>query len=247
MNTEFKNPFAEIVKPDSGEMIFPDQAYEMKAKDENISFYCPENNCTDPDRILFIKKSSLGNVYFSHRQGYEDHTTAPETLLHKLAIKWFEGKSIYEVPLSNFITVSLLNIDADKTVTEYNFLKTIIPDVKLTTTNDFEFAVEIFVTNDISDEKMKLIQNFGLPTLRVDLSDFYKKYKTECRDNIKFVQGSLDFLMTDIKIKKWVFPVPEKAKEEKSGGNMAWRLLAFLGLGIGVLLFIRNRIRKRKR
>ena len=62
-------------------------------------------------------------------------------------------------------------MDREKTELEYRRLERIIPDVKLTTIEGVEFAIEIVVTSDISEDKKKKIDKFNLPTLRISLED----------------------------------------------------------------------------
>jgi hypothetical protein len=167
--TEFLNPIAEVGKIDSGDIRTPEESKTIKDTD---LFFCPDYDCKDRERRLSLKKSGLGNYFFSHLPGCQ-HDIGPETLLHKLAIKWFENKTEFELPSGNSgdkqIKRQLVKLDPAKTQLEYSRLKTIIPDVKLCTIDNFEFAVEIFVTNDISDAKKKLIQQFTIIFIKSEL------------------------------------------------------------------------------
>lgn len=210
---ELLNPIAEMDTPDSGLIVSPERAYELK--NNGHSFFCPDYNCKDPNRILFVKKSSKDTLFFCHKKGC-DHPILPETLLHKSAVNWFLKKSEYEIPVNHIQgKEGLQKIDWEKTKLEFRQLEKHIPDVRLITTDGFEFAIEIFVTNDISNEKAKIISEFGLPTLRVDLSDFYNAHRNECRTNLKFIQQHLDFLMTDINRKMWVLPEDKNSISSK--------------------------------
>src|SRR5690606_14185505 len=66
--------------------------------------------------------------------------------------------------------------------------------------------IEIVVTNDISDSKAKLIDQFGIPTIRVDLSKFYKNDRVKCRVDLEFIHQNLPSLLADLKLKSWVIP-----------------------------------------
>jgi hypothetical protein len=220
MNDLYKNPIAEVDNPDSGWIINPAEARPLK--EAGHKFFCPDFDCGDPQRGLFIKKSGKGNDFFSHYPGF-DHDIGPETLLHKLAVRWFIGKTSFEIPPGKAIDQQVLSLDPEKTIPEYSRLKTMIPDVKLTTIDGFEFALEIFVTNDISWEKKKVIEQFGLPTLRIDLSGFYEKHPEQCRTDKDFVETSLDRLLSDLSLKEWVGaaktepePIPESIKEPQA-------------------------------
>lgn len=218
---DFLNPIAEVGRVDSGDIRTPEEAAPLKG---THSFFCPDFDCKDKNRKLILKRSVKDKYFFSHLPGCE-HEIRPETLLHKLAIKWFENKTEFEIPeginSGKRIKKQFLNLDPQKTYLEYSRLKTIIPDVKLYTFGKFEFAVEIFVTNDISDSKKKLIEQFGLPTIRIDLSDFYKLHPQECRINKDFVSQNLDNLLTDINLKEWVvFPNMELLLNELETENI---------------------------
>lgn len=197
--TELLNPIAEIDAPDSGDIVSPSGARPLKNEHK---FYCPDHDCKDPDRILILAKSKLDKYFFKHKPDFK-HEIRPETLLHKLAVKWFENRPNYELPKSGRIKQQTVELDSDKTRLEFRKLERIIPDVKLTTINGLTFAIEIVVTSDISSEKSKLIQEFNLPTVRVNLSAFYNLNQNQCRTDYDFVKENLDKLLSDITLKSW--------------------------------------------
>jgi hypothetical protein len=94
----------------------------------------------------------------------------------------------------------------------------LIPDVKCCTVNGFEFAIEVFVTSDISADKRKLINEFRLPAVRIDLSKFYKKNPQQCRVDLAFIDENLTGLLTDVNLKSWVIP----PSLEGIDGKLAW-------------------------
>ncbi len=204
--TNFINPIAERDEPDSGKLITPEDAYKIR---HDHKFFCPDHDCQDKERILTAKKSINDNYFFSHRPRCE-HDIKPETLLHKSAIKWFIDKDEYEIPscrrTNGEFKKQTIKLDRTKTECEFRKLKRIIPDVKLMTTSDFQFAIEIIVMNDISNEKSKLIEEFKLPTIRVDLNQFYHANKKECQTDYAFIQTRLQTLMTDNNLKSWAIP-----------------------------------------
>lgn len=246
--SELLNPIAEVDTIDSGIIATPEEAILIK---DNHSFFCPDYDCKDPARRLIIKKSTLGNCFFSHFPECE-HKIRPETLLHKLAIKWFENKTEFEVPKGAFsnkhINKQVLKLNVEKTILEYSHLKTIRPDVKLCTVENFEFAIEIVVTNDIDQSKNKLIEQFGLPTIRIDLTEFYKLNADKCRLDKQFVEQHLNGLLTNVNLKEWiVFPKTDEHglfinTSQQSANNTSW--IAILSV-IGVLWII-NKLRKSK-
>lgn len=236
----YLNPIAELGFPDSGKIVEPQEAVLLK--EEELSFYCPDIECKDSGRILLLKESSKGNSFFSHKPGF-GHDIGPETLLHKLAIKWFQGRAQFEVPKylrggRNFKS-KIIDLDFNRTVLEYNKLVGIVPDVKLFTLGGEEFAIEIVVTSDITEEKKKKINSFGLPTIRINLGEFYKAHLNKCRGDVSFVENHLDELLTELALKEWVNPpannelgLPEVENthfDKVSSGAIFTFVLAFLG------------------
>lgn len=130
-----------------------------------------------------------------------------------MAIKWFEGKTEFQIPEyrgnGKFIPIQKVAINPEQTRLEYRQLQRIIPDVRLQTVEGFEFAIEIFVTSDITDKKKKDIDSFGLPTLRIDLSIFYRTNSEKCRIDKEFIENNLDRLLTTPGLKEWVKLNPE--------------------------------------
>ena len=237
---DFLNPIAEIDNPDSGKVVLPLQAYKLK---DERKFYCPDYDCRDSERILIVKKSNKDNYFFSHRPEC-GHDIRPETLLHKLAIKWFVDKKEYELPSCKLegrtLNKQLVAIDTSKTICEFRRLERIIPDVRLTTIKGFHFAIEIVVTNDISESKQKLIKEFNLPTIRIDLTGFYKENKAKCQVDFDFIQENLSVLLSDNNIKSWVIPPDYDSSKDTlefvdtSSNNGCLPVL--MGIGIFILI-----------
>ena len=173
-----------------------------------------------------------------------------------MAVKWFENINTFEIPefrtKKHFLSKQILKINSKKTELEYQKLKLIIPDVKLITESEFEFAIEIFVTSDIKDEKSKLINEFGLPTLRIDLSKFYKENPEKCRTDYEFINSRLNELLNNINLKSWeILPTQEQLenkidieliKEKETINENEGCLISVFILGIFYLFF-----RKKKR
>lgn len=234
---EILNPIAELDEPDSGRVVLPEEAYKDKL---DYRFFCPDHDCKDSERILLPARSKLGVFFFKHKSGFT-HDIHPQTLLHKLAVKWFEGIEEYEIPKTKKLSEFNLKLDKNKTELEFRKFERIIPDVKLTTVNGFTFAIEIVVTSDITPHKAKLIDNFGLPTLRVDLSEFYQENKELCRTNYEFVVRHRESLLTNIDLKTWVIP-PKKSILDDISTNKKGCSIFFLMFAIIVLLVITNQI-----
>jgi hypothetical protein len=202
--SELLNPIAELDSVDSGKIIQPEYAHRIR---ELNKFFCPDYDCRDPKRKLFVRRRENGRPHFYHAPDCE-HEIRPETLLHKLAIQWFVDKVIFEVPgfssKDKKFDVTILHLNGNETIPEYSKLARIKPDVKLCTINGFHLAIEIVVTHDVDENKRKLIHEFGLPTIRIDLSYFYKRNQKQCQINPEFVKMHLDELLTDINFKSWV-------------------------------------------
>ncbi len=244
---KYLNPIAERDSPDSGKFATPKDVYPIR---KEFNFYCPDHNCLDPERKLFPAKSKLGNYFFKHNNNY-GHDIRPETLLHKLSIKWFKGKGKFEIPsfqVENKVTnQQLVSIDSELTELEYRRLERIIPDVKLTTNNGFQFAIEIVVTSDLSEEKIKLIEQFNLPTIRIDLTKFYEENTDKCRVDYDFVTAKLDELLSDIRLKSWaVLPKysETKGKLELTGKPKTDNTGCLIGLVSVGLIYLFNKLKK---
>ncbi|MBA7552164.1 hypothetical protein ES705_44719 [subsurface metagenome] len=159
-----------------------------------------------------------------------------------MAVKWFEDQEFFEIPSyhlsENSIIQQQLDLNPKKTQLEYRKLERIIPDVILTTRNDYVFAVEIIVTSDLDEDKRKLIDQFNLPTIRLDLSEFYNMNCERCKTDYVFVKENLDNLLTNIALKSWIIPVNPLqigdklivAKNPKSDNTGCLIVMATLGI-----------------
>lgn len=244
----YKNPIAELNKPDSGKTITPEEALCLEGDHE---FFCPDHDCKDEKRKLILSRSKLDNPFFKHHGKYE-HEIRPETLLHKLAIRWFQNRESFEIPSCQLknkdIKRQTVKLVPDLTVLEYRKLERIRPDVSLTTVSGVKFAIEIIVTSDIHESKRKLIDQFNLPTLRINLSDFYNANPEECRIGYEFVLANLDNLLNDIKLKTWVVPFEERDVDNKlktSPVNKNSIVIWVLGILTLVVLLYKKFNRKR--
>lgn len=99
-SNELRNPFAELVKPDSGILV--------TAQDAGYSqnYFCPHSTCRDPERKLFRKQSKNGRYFFCHYGDYE-HLIGFETLLHKSSIAYFKESQVIELPILNGKIISI--------------------------------------------------------------------------------------------------------------------------------------------
>jgi len=232
------NPIAELEFPDSGKIVEPIE--EVYVQKNDLKFFCPDPKCKDIQRRMFIKKSNLGNIFFSH-YGKFSHDIYPETLLHKLAIKWFENKTEFKIPQvkvgTSLIEQQTLSLNPEKTVLEYKGIDTIKPDIYLETTNGFKLAVEIAVTHKVDDEKERKLNDTSTPTLEIDLEEFYFKNQERCRVDKKFIEQHLDQLLTDHSLMKWIIPpnaddASSKLKSRPASNNTGC-MLVVLSFNVG--------------
>ena len=201
---EILNPIAEREHPDSGLYCIPSEAKNFP----NSHFYCIDENCKDPRRRLFLKRSKLGTHFYSHYGNYQ-HEISPETLLHKLTIKSFEGLKEFELPSfkddeGNYYPVQTIHIDSDKTVMEFRELRGIRPDVTITPLGGMQLAIEIFVTNRTKDKKIQRLEDHKLPTIEINLNDFYHLNRERCRTDITFIKENSPILVAELKRKNWL-------------------------------------------
>jgi hypothetical protein len=204
---EILNPLAEADHIDSGIYITPEQGKINAGR----KFFCPDPDCLDNERRLIFKVSKNGLPFFCHYPDFQ-HEINPETLLHKLTIKSFEGLIEFELPpfkddQGNFYPQQLFIIDPDKTVLEFRELKGIRPDVTIVSTSGMQLAVEIFVTNRTKDQKVQRLNDHKLPTIELNLNDFYLKNKEQCKTDIPFIKDNAPKLVAELHRKKWLqFP-----------------------------------------
>jgi hypothetical protein len=202
--SEILNPIAERVKPDSGLYCTPEEARDYGTE----KFFCIDENCKDPNRGLFLKKSVKGKYFFSHYGKYQ-HEISPETLLHKLTIKSFEGLTEFQLPSfkddqGNFYSEQVFLIDPRKTIVEFRELKGIRPDVTLESTNGMKLAVEVFVTNRAKEQKVQRLNDHKLPTIELNLNDFYLRNREQCKTDIPFIKENAPLLIAELPRKKWL-------------------------------------------
>lgn len=234
----YKNPIAEVDFQDSGIIVTP-----VEANRKGI-YFCPDADCKDPQRRLVLTHSRLGNPYFAHKQGFY-HSSNFQTMLHKMAIRWYFGKQTVRLP--NFVNVGNdfniweIEIDPAKTQLEFSGFKSFIPDVLVQTTSGLKVAIEIIVSNDVSSEKLRKIEAIGIPVVAIYLTDFFDENEEECRSNPEFVRTQLNVLLNDTLRMDWI-AVPEMNAPRTSDSNETpgplssiRNVLICLGIVIGVI------------
>jgi hypothetical protein len=208
---EILNPIAEREAPDSGLYCIPSEANHYP----DSRFYCIDENCKDPKRGLFLKKSNRGRYFFSHYGNYQ-HEISPETLLHKLTIKSFEGLKEFELPTFKdeegyYYPVQTISIDPSKTALEFRELEGVRPDVTITSLGGMQLGIEIFVTNRTKEKKIQRLEGHKLPTLEINLEDFYRFNRERCKTDISFIKENALRLVCELKRKSWLAtPKPDQ-------------------------------------
>jgi hypothetical protein len=250
---EILNPIAEREGTDSGLYCIPSEAKNYP----NSRFYCIDENCNDPQRRLFVKRSKLGRYFFSHYGNYQ-HDISPETLLHKLTIKSFEGLTEFQIPSfkdgqGNFYPEQMLLIDPNNTVLEFRELKGIRPDVTIVSIRGMQLAVEIFVTNRTKEKKVQRLNEHKLPTVELNLNDFYLKNKEQCKTDVPFIRDNAPKLVAELRRKKWLQlptfdqvtgltfgdePQPEPPSQPKPSPGQGCLLLFVIPILLGMIWFL---------
>ena len=121
------------------------------------------------------------------------------------------------------------------------------PDVGIVSSCGFELAIEIYVTSAVKEEKAHVLNEFKLPTIEINLNDFYNSNLEKCRFDEQFVKSNLDSLLTDIQLKNWII-LPEKDEDvplnrvmqKKKNGSWAWWLA-----GLAILVIFGPKIKRK--
>lgn len=209
---------------------------------------CPEcgekvrSNVTGKDsselKINYANRFSHVNENSKCSGGYK------ETLLHLYAKELIKKSSELYVPSERYHNPNILKYVEVKLehafpVEEYKQYR---PDILLTTTDGEKVAVEIYVTNDLSEEKIQLYKKSKLKCLRIDLSQFYyDDFETSKPEIEKAIFGYEESKET----KKWVWPIVLNELDEKSIHNNKPKSSAesqgcIIAIIVFLLLFISN-------
>ena len=126
-----------------------------------------------------------------------------ETELHLFAKSLIERNNTIKVPSEKYHYPN--NIIFNKVLVEpafpferYNQFR---PDLILTTNENEKLSIEIFVTNDLSDEKRSLYNEFELKCLEIDLS----KYRNS---DLQLSKLEIEYaILNEHKNKTWIYPI----------------------------------------
>ncbi|QCK15227.1 hypothetical protein [Mangrovivirga cuniculi] len=243
----FKNPVAKIGDPIQGKIITPIDAEGENNPRDKVKYYCPCQNCKDPDRLLVLSRSPKGNYFFKHRSGFE-HEWKPMTLLHLYIQEYLAKENI--ILIKDFNTKNFkvrkqnISINPFMTTIEDNCHEDIRFDVTVITKSGLKITIEVIVTNDITQQKVDKIRKSKIPTLRIDLSQFYYENRLECQSDPEFVKSHTKGLVEDIANQDWVQTPSENEvrkhfefveKKDETG----WGIVALI-FGVIVLFGIAN-------
>ena len=176
-----------------------------------------------------IANKGVKNIHhFSHKSKIECENIY-ETHLHYLAKDIIEKEKNILLPIRIFQISSILELvqayNSSKIIGKVEFkkyeldevilerkVKSIIPDIKARI-GDKLFFIEIAVTSFIKDEKLKRIEEIGIPTLEIDLSSFQKNLTRKELKNI-LLSGNNNFIKWKYNLKDWA--ISEYLKEVSS-------------------------------
>jgi hypothetical protein len=226
-----KNPIAEIGKPDSLDLVKPEDALPEE------EYYCPDKNCLDPERKLTLKVSTLNNKYFSHRPSC-DHDISPQLLLHKMVVAQLKLLPAILLPKAGFLSQpKLFQINHEKSRIEFNPELQSTPEIMLISDHEEMVYLDVIFNEEISDVKYQAAVQQNVPYLILDLEDFYYDNLEQLND-IDFLQESVPSLLHNQKVKSWQYlPAHNRRLTKKTATQIiAGTIVGVIGVA-GYLLY----------
>lgn len=159
-------------------------------------------NCTcfECGETVIAKQGDVKEHHFAHVSNKESCDIQTESILHKYAKQVIEQEQKLYLPSlshTNEITAELWHFEQVKL--EQN-IGAIRPDLIATSNHGELLFLEIAVTSFIDKHKAKIIEQFGIKTVEIDLSMLLKNDLTIPSDEVK------NFILNDIQNKTWIFP-----------------------------------------
>jgi hypothetical protein len=182
-----KNPVAESNYYNSLEFTKPKDALE------NIEYFCPDPNCPDPGKKLFLRKSPKDKKYFKHRVGM-DHEIHAKTLLHKILVGQFKKIDKFSLPQS-IDGKNEVEIDHAKSMIEFKGLEGDVPDIYLEDKDGFKCFIEVTISFPIEKKKMDAVKNLDIPLIEINVKKFFEENGEKLNKNIDFLMNSASELM----------------------------------------------------
>lgn len=87
---------------------------------------------------------------------------------------------------------------------EFRDLQGIRSDVTITSLGGMQVAIEIFVTNRTKEKKIQRLEDHKLPTIEINLKDFYQLNRDRCKSDITFIKENAPVLVAELKRKNWL-------------------------------------------
>ena len=213
---------------------------------EKCSCICPD--CGERVRSNITAKDSaeLKKQFTNHFSHVDENSKCSggykETLLHLYSKELLEKSSKLKVPSERYHYPNTLEYVEVKLEPAFPLekYKQYRPDILLTTYDGENVAVEIFVTNDLSTEKIQLYRDSELRCLRIDLSQFYKSDLQTIKPKIKEAIFELK------ETKNWVWPIvlneldekPNPVSKHKSSVESPGCLVLFIAITFLILFYI---------
>jgi len=172
---------------------------------ENCGCICPE--CGKPVRSNVTAKSSTQlkinyTNHFSHINPSSCNGGYKETELHLFAKKVLEKNKSFKVPSEQYHFPNTLCYS--KVILEKLFIterfQQYRPDIILIDQDGNKIAVEVIVTNPVSETKKQLYKSEELKSIQIDLSKYEKREIDSLREELE-----RDIIEND-KLKKWIWP-----------------------------------------
>lgn len=143
-----------------------------------------------------------------------------ETDIHLFAKEVLEKSKFVFIPAGN----SRVKLEYNKVVIEPSFpiekFKWYRPDIILYCTNGEKMAIEIIVSNPVSDDKAQLYRDCELKSFAIDLSSYHKL------DLETFKEDLTNDILTGIRKKKWIWEgkdiIPVREPEPILNSNKWW-------------------------
>ncbi len=168
-------------------------------------------SCPSCGELLVAKQGKINNHHFAHISG-ADCPGSYETLLHLFAKETLANAEHIQLPT---LDVEIFSVRYQRSFLfrpnhcpggKFNIssvrleenIGDIIPDIVLESPDGSKLLVEIYVTHKVDETKFKKIEEIGIPTIEVDLSDF----KIIDGDSVHKLQ---ELLINQVGKKRWVY------------------------------------------
>jgi hypothetical protein len=227
-----KNPIAELHKYNSFEFIKPQDAVE------NQSFFCPDPKCPDPEKKLFLRKSSLKRNFFTHRVGKE-HEIHSKTVLHKMVVGQFAKISKFPLP-KPINGKTEIEIDHKKSIIDFKGIEGDVPDIFLMGKDGFECFVEVKISFPIDKRKLNAAKKRNIPLIELNFEKFYHENEENLKNNIDLILEHASKLVSGASSKVIINPW-DSIKKPVSTTTVIGGAVLLGAAGLATYLGLKNR------